>query len=337
MDIKMNMIDKQKIAVIGSGSWATAIAKMLLFNTGAINWYIRNQETIEFMEEFHHNPKYLSSVNFDVKRICFYNDLSKIIRDSEILIFAIPSAFLKPTLSAVETDLADKLVVSAIKGIIPDDNITIAEYFNRYYSVPFDRIGIITGPCHAEEVALERLSYLTIAAKTENQARLLASCLDSHFIRTVISNDIYGTEYAAILKNIFSIAAGLCHGLGYGDNFQAVLISNAIQEIKRFLDHTYPSKRSINSSAYLGDLLVTAYSQFSRNRAFGVMIGKGYSVRTAKLEMNMIAEGYYATRCIKEINKKYNVNIPIVDAVYNILYEGIAPSIEIKLLTDKLA
>jgi glycerol-3-phosphate dehydrogenase (NAD(P)+) len=331
------MNDKQKIAVIGSGSWATAIAKMLLFNTGEINWYIRNQGSIEFMEEFHHNPKYLSSVNFDVSRISFYNDLAKVIRESEILIFAIPSAFLKPTLSAVKTDLAGKLVVSAIKGIIPDDNITIAEYFNRDYSVPFDRIGIITGPCHAEEVALERLSYLTIAAKTENQARLLASFLDSYFIRTVISNDIYGTEYAAVLKNIFSIAAGLCHGLGYGDNFQAVLISNAIQEIRSFLDNTYPRKRSINSSAYLGDLLVTAYSQFSRNRAFGVMIGKGYSVRTAKLEMNMIAEGYYATRCIKEINRKHNVNIPIVDAVYNILYEGIAPSIEIKLLTDKLS
>jgi glycerol-3-phosphate dehydrogenase (NAD(P)+) len=331
------MYNKEKIAIIGSGSWATAIAKMLLFNTEHINWYIRNAETIEYMKQFQHNPKYLSSVNFDTGRIRFFNDLRDIISESEILIFAIPSAFLKQMVSGVEADLNDKLVVSAIKGIIPEDNITIAEFFNRYYNVPFDRIGIITGPCHAEEVALERLSYLTIASKTEKQAKLLASCLESHFIRTIISNDIYGTEYAAVLKNIFSIAAGICHGLGYGDNFQAVLISNAIREIKRFLDHTYPSNRSINSSAYLGDLLVTAYSQFSRNRAFGVMIGKGYSVRSAMLEMNMIAEGYYATRCIKEINKKYNVNIPITDTVYNILYEGIAPSIEIKLLTEELA
>ncbi len=331
------MYDKQKIAVIGSGSWATAIAKMLLFNTGHINWYMRNKESIAYMQQYHHNPKYLSSVNFDTGRIKFYNDLAHIVSDSEILIFAIPSAFLKQMLSDTGIDLEGKLVVSAIKGIIPEDNITIAEYFNRSFEVPFDRIGIITGPCHAEEVALERLSYLTIASKTEKQAKMLASCLESHFIRTVVSHDIYGTEYAAVLKNIFSIAAGICHGLGYGDNFQAVLISNAFKELQRFLDHTYPSKRAINSSAYLGDLLVTAYSQFSRNRAFGVMIGKGYSVRSATLELNMVAEGYYSTRCIKEINKKYDVNIPITDAVYNILYEGIAPSIEIRLLTEQLA
>jgi glycerol-3-phosphate dehydrogenase (NAD(P)+) len=327
----------QRIAVIGSGSWATAIAKMLLFNTGHINWFFRNPGTIEFMELYHHNPKYLSSVYFDTKRINFYNDLEKIISESDILIFAIPSAFLQELLSGAVINLKDKLVVSAIKGIIPEQNLTIAEFFNKNYNVSFDCIGIVTGPCHAEEVALERLSYLTIASKTEKQARRLAASLDSHFIKTVISKDIYGTEYSAVLKNIFSIAAGVCHGLGYGDNFQAVLISNAIREIKRFLDQTYPSKRKINSSAYLGDLLVTAYSQFSRNRSFGVMIGKGYSVRSAMLEMNMIAEGYYATKCIWEINKIHNIHLPITNTVYNILYEGISPSLEIKLLTEQLA
>ncbi len=331
------MPSKQKVAIIGSGSWATAIAKMLLLNTSYINWYIRNPGTIDYMMQFQHNPKYLSSVYFDTARINFFNDLEKVISESEIIIFAIPSAFLKNMLAQADFALEDKFVVSAIKGIVPENNQTIAEFFNRNYNVPFDRIGIISGPCHAEEVALERLSYLTIASKTEKQARRLASCLESHFIKTIISRDIYGTEYASVLKNIFSIAAGVCHGLGYGDNFQAVLISNSIREIKRFLDHTYPSKRVINSSAYLGDLLVTAYSQFSRNRAFGLMIGKGYSVRSAMLEMNMIAEGYYATRCIKEINKTYNVNMPITDTVYNILYEGISPSIEIKLLTEELA
>ncbi len=330
------MKESQKIAVIGSGSWATAIAKMLLLNINQINWYIRNAASIEYMQQFHHNPKYLSSVSFDTGRIKFYNDLEKVIMESDILIFAIPSAFLKGMLSDLKIDLNDKLVVSAIKGIIPENNQTIAEYFNQHYNVPFDRIGIITGPCHAEEVALERLSYLTIASKTEEQAKKLASLLESYFIRTVITSDIYGTEYAAVLKNIFAIASGICHGLGYGDNFQAVLISNAISEINRFLDHSYPSQRAINSSAYLGDLLVTAYSQFSRNRAFGVMIGKGYSVRSAMLDMNMIAEGYYATRCIKEINKKHNVNLPITETVYNILYEGISPAIEIKLLTQQL-
>jgi glycerol-3-phosphate dehydrogenase (NAD(P)+) len=331
------MNDHGRITVIGGGSWATAISKMLLLNTGRIGWYFRNDDHIKYMKEFHHNPKYLSSVNFDIGRIQFYNDLSLAIAESDILVFAIPSAFLKQMLSAVKTNLDGKLVVSAIKGIIPEDNITVAEYFNRYFNVPFDRIGIITGPCHAEEVALERLSYLTIASKTEKQAKLIASCLESHFIRTIISRDIYGTEYAAVLKNIFSIAAGICHGLGYGDNFQAVLISNAIMEIQRFLDHTYPDKRSINSSAYLGDLLVTAYSQFSRNRSFGVMIGKGYSVRSAMLDMNMIAEGYYSTKCIKELNRTHKVNIPITDTVYNILCEGISPAIEIKLLSDQLS
>jgi glycerol-3-phosphate dehydrogenase (NAD(P)+) len=333
----MVMIDSERVAVIGSGSWATAIAKMLLFNREHINWYIRDTGTIDYMNQFHHNPKYLSSVYFDTGRINFYNDLEKVVSDSDILIFAIPSAFLKEMLSQAVIDLGGKLVVSAIKGIIPEDNLTIAEFFNRHYNVPFDSIGIITGPCHAEEVALERLSYLTIASKTEKQSRRIAQFLESHFIKTIISNDIYGTEYSAVLKNIFSIAAGVCHGLGYGDNFQAVLISNAIREIKRFLDKTYPSERKINSSAYLGDLLVTAYSQFSRNRSFGVMIGKGYSVRTAMLEMNMVAEGYHATRCIKEINKVHGVSLPITDTVYNILYEGISPSIEIRLLTEQLA
>ena len=326
-----------KIAVIGSGSWATAIAKILLIKSDRINWYVRNPGTIEYIRQFHHNPQYLSSVIFDTDRITFYNDLEKIIKESDMLIFAIPSAFLKEMLEPFEPDFENKLLVSAIKGIIPEDNLTIAEFFNRQYNVPFDRIGIITGPCHAEEVALERLSYLTIASKTVERARGIADRLENHFIRTVISKDIYGTEYAAVLKNIFSIAAGVCHGLGYGDNFQAVLISNAIREIKRFLDCTYPSKRSINSSAYLGDLLVTAYSQFSRNRSFGVMIGKGYSVRSAMLDMNMIAEGYYATRGIWETSKKHNLNTPIIDSVYNILYEGISPAIEIKILTEQLA
>ena len=331
------MGQKYNVAVIGSGSWATALAKMLLFNTGGINWYIRNAATIEYMRHSHHNPKYLSSVNFDVSRISFYNDLGKVINDSDLLVFAIPSAYLKDVLYQQQFDFENKLIVSAIKGIIPEQNLTIAEFFNRQYNVPFDRIGIITGPCHAEEVAMERLSYLTIASKTEKQAKRLASLLQSHFIKTIISRDIYGTEYAGVLKNIFSIAAGVCHGLGYGDNFQAVLISNAIREIKRFLDKTYPGKRSIDSSAYLGDLLVTAYSQFSRNRAFGVMIGKGYSVKSAMLEMSMVAEGYHATRCIKEINGKYDVNMPIADTMYNILYERISPAMEIRLLTEQLA
>lgn len=331
------MDNRQKIAVIGSGSWATALVKMLLFNEECINWYIRSEDTIDYIKKYRRNPKYLSSVSLDSKCTKFYSSIEKIVTDSDILIFAIPSAFLKESLADCNLDFNKKLVVSAIKGIIPDDNLTIAEFFNQKYNVPFDNIGIITGPCHAEEVALERLSYLTIASKTSATAKIIASKLQTHFIKTVITKDIYGTEYAAVLKNIFSIASGICHGLGYGDNFQAVLISNAYKEMKRFLNKSYPSKRKLSSSAYLGDLLVTAYSQFSRNRTFGNMIGKGYSAKSAMLEMNMIAEGYYSTRCIKEINEKFNVSMPITEAVYNILYDKISPSLEIKILTEKLS
>ena len=202
--------------------------------------------------------------------------------------------------------------------------------------MPFKNISIISGPCHAEEIALERLSYLTIASSTKEKSDELASLFRCHYVKVNSSEDIYGTEYAAVLKNIFAIAAGICHGLGYGDNFQAVLVSNAMHEIKRFLAKTYKSKRKLLSSPYLGDVMVTAYSQFSRNRTFGMMIGKGYSVKTAQLEMNMIAEGYYAVACIREMNKNHGVTMPIIDAVYHILYDKISPALEIKLLTEKL-
>jgi len=325
-----------KIAVLGGGSWATAIVKLLSNNINELNWYIRSQENIDFIKKFHHNPKYLSSVDIDIKKINFFNNISEAIEQSEILIFAIPSPFLKESLKNYNTGFDNKFIVSAIKGIIPGDNLTISEFFYKYYGVPYKNIGIISGPCHAEEIALERLSYLTIACTSLAKAEVIVNKLSCHYVKIKTSKDIYGTEYAAVLKNIIAIAAGICHGLGYGDNFQAVLVSNAIQEIKRFLDKTYKSKRKVFSSPYLGDLIVTAYSQFSRNRTFGTMIGKGYSVKSAQLELSMIAEGYHATSCINEINKEYDVKMPIINAVYNILYERIAPAIEIKLLTDKL-
>jgi glycerol-3-phosphate dehydrogenase (NAD(P)+) len=226
--------------------------------------------------------------------------------------------------------------MSGIKGIVPSENLTVAEYFNRIYNVPFRQISIISGPCHAEEIAMERLSYLTIASSSKHQADELSSLFRCHHVKVKSSIDIYGTEYSAVLKNIVAIAAGICHGLGYGDNFQAVLISNAMIEIKRFLDKTYKRKRKLISSHYLGDVMVTSYSQFSRNRTFGMMVGKGYSVKSAQLEMNMIAEGYYAVACIRELNKTCGVNMPITDAVYHILYDKVSPALEIKLLTEKL-
>lgn len=329
-------MEQPKVAVLGGGSWATAIIKMLLENVNQINWYMRSKEKIKFIKEYKHNNFYLSAVTLDTNRIELYSDVSKAVEDADILIFAIPSAFLKDALQNLTVDISNKLIVSAIKGIVPDANLIIGEYFKEYHKVPMDSFVVISGPCHAEEVALERLSYLTIASQDLKNARFIADMLSTHYVKTSISDDIYGTEYSAVLKNVFAIAAGICHGLGYGDNFNAVLISNAIQEIKRFVDTVHPITRDIKSSAYLGDLMVTAYSQFSRNRTFGNMIGKGYSVKSAQLEMNMIAEGYYAVKSIMEINKKYLVNMPITDAVYNILYEHISPAIEIKLLTENL-
>lgn len=330
------MFENPKIAIIGSGSWATALAKIILNNVNSINWYVRNPITIDQFKKKKHNPNYLCDILFDVDRIKFTSDLNEAVADADIIILVTPSAFLKTTLEKLEVDISSKFVVSAIKGIIPEGNQIVGKYINTEFNVPFDMIGVIAGPCHAEEVALERLSYLTVACPDVKKARNFAFLLECSYMRTNISDDIYGTEYSSVLKNVIAIASGICHGLYYGDNFQAVLISNAIQEIKRFVDKVHPITRDIKSSAYLGDLLVTAYSQFSRNRLFGNMIGKGYTVRSAQLDMHMVAEGYYAVKCIKDINKEYNVSMPICDAVYNICYENISPAIEIRLLTENL-
>lgn len=330
------MEQSKRIGVIGGGSWATAIAKLLLNNNEEINWYIRRQEVINQIVEHKHNPNYLSSIELDTKGVTFYNNIATTIENSDILIVAIPAAFIKDAFVKYYGDYTNKFIFSAVKGIIPEDNLTVSEYFNKHYNVPFSKLGIISGPCHAEEIALERLSYLTVSSKNEADAAYIADRISCHYLHTKTTTDIYGTEYASVLKNIIAIAAGICHGLGYGDNFQAVLVSNALQEIKRFLDKTYPSKRKINTSAYLGDLLVTSYSQFSRNRTFGNMIGKGYSVKSAQLEMNMVAEGVNAIGCIIQMNEAHQVKMPIIDAVYNILHNKISPELEIRLLTDKL-
>jgi len=329
---------KPNISVIGGGSWATAIVKILSNNVNTIHWWVRSAETADFINKYQHNPHYLSDVSIDLEKVKVSSALHHVIESSDIIILAVPSAFLKPSLEKIKPeDFKNKMVFSAIKGIIPDDLLIVGDFLHQQYQIPIENIGVITGPCHAEEVAMERLSYLTIASQNTSNAQKLASLLTCRYIKTTVSDDIYGTEYSAVLKNVIAIASGICHGVGYGDNFQAVLISNAIQEIKRFIDTVHPVSRDINGSAYLGDLLVTAYSSFSRNRMFGTMIGKGYSVKFAQLEMNMIAEGYYATRCIYEINKKYNVHMPIMSAVYHVLYEKISPRIEMKLLSDQLS
>jgi glycerol-3-phosphate dehydrogenase (NAD(P)+) len=312
-----------RIAIIGSGSWATALAKLFLNNTNRINWFVRKQEDISYFNEFKNNPRYLSSVEFETEKIVFYSSLSECIKNSDYLVLAIPSAFLHDSFSAVAVkDLTGKIIFSAIKGIVPEHNLIVGEYLNKIHQVPLENIGVITGPCHAEEVALEKLSYLTLASIDTAKAQVISELLNCRYLKSTVSDDIYGTEFSAVLKNVIAVAGGICHGLGYGDNFLAVLVSNAIQEIKRFVDAVHPIDRDIKASAYLGDLLVTAYSQFSRNRMFGAMLGKGYSVKQAQLEMNMIAEGYYAVKCVYEINKTFKVHMPITNAVYNIIYQN---------------
>jgi glycerol-3-phosphate dehydrogenase (NAD(P)+) len=327
-----------KFAVLGGGSWATAIVKMLTENQHNIGWYMRSKDAIVHIEKYKHNPNYLSSVEFHTKLLELSDDINSTVAAADILIFAIPSAFLNAELQKMTVSLKDKIVFSAIKGIVPETGLIVGEHFHKQYGVPFENIGVLTGPCHAEEVALERLSYLTVACADPEKAKMVAEALNSDYIKTKISDDIIGTEYAAMLKNIYAIAAGIAHGLRYGDNFQSVLMSNAIREMKRFIKRVHHMKRNINNSAYLGDLLVTGYSTFSRNRMFGTMIGKGYTVKSAMMEMSMVAEGYYATKSaylIKQKQKKKS-KTPIIDAVYNILYQGANAKLEFQKLTEKL-
>lgn len=323
-----------KIAIIGGGSWATAIAKIVVTHTHHIAWYMRRDDRIADFKRLGHNPAYLTSLHFNTNEIFFSSDINKIAEAYDTLIFVTPSPYFKNHLKKLKARLKDKFIITAIKGIVPDENVVCSEYFHRVYDVPYQNLAVIGGPSHAEEVALDRLSYLTIGCADIAKAQAFADVIVSDVIKTKTSTDVLGIEYSSVLKNVYAIAAGICSGLKYGDNFQAVLISNAVQEMNRFLKTIHPIERSAYDSVYLGDLLVTCYSNFSRNRTFGTMIGKGYSVKSAQIEMEMIAEGYFGTKCMKEINRHLHVNMPILDAVYNILYEQISPQIEIKLLTD---
>ena len=328
------MFDCGKIAIIGGGSWATAIAKIVVGHTRHIGWYMRRDDRIEDFRRLGHNPAYLMGVRFNIDEISFSGDINKIADNYDTLVFVTPSPYLKNHLKKLRVRLKDKFVVTAIKGIVPDENLVCSEYFHQVYDVPYENLACLGGPSHAEEVALERLSYLTVACSDRDKAQAFADVLSSEYIKTKTSDDVVGIEYSSVLKNVYAIAAGICSGLKFGDNFQAVLMANAVQEMARLLYAVNPLERNVYDSVYLGDLLVTGYSNFSRNRTFGTMIGKGYSVKSAQIEMEMIAEGYFGTKCMKEINRHLHVNMPILDAVYNILYERISPQIEIKLLTD---
>ena len=325
------------VAVIGAGSWGTALVKLLHVNNERVLWWIRRPATIEHIRKYGHNPDYISAAQFDVGRLHMSDDLDAVVRAADTLILAVPSAFLKGTLEQLDRSaLKGKAVFSAVKGIVPETNQIVGEYLFDHWGVRKEHFGVICGPCHAEEVAMERLSYLTIAGQDPARTAAMGQALSGRFLRTTLSDDIYGTEYAAILKNVVAVCAGISVGLGYGDNFRAVLVSRAIQEIARFVQAVHPIDRDINEPAYLGDLLVTAYSTFSRNREFGNMVGKGYSVRAAQLEMNMVAEGYYAVKCVHEINARLKVDMPIAEATYRMLYERMAPMMEMRLLSERL-
>lgn len=327
-----------RISVIGGGSWATALVKILTANIDKVCWYMRNEQAIEHIRATKHNPNYLSDVHLNVAKLHLTSSLDEAVAFSDYIILCIPSAFLSDELEKLTLPLSDKNIFSAIKGIEPKSGMIVGEYLRKVHQVPDDQIGVVAGPCHAEEVALERLSYLTIACADEEKARFVADAMTRPFVKTKISDDVIGIEYGAMLKNIYALAAGIAHGLGYGDNFQSVLMSNAIREMERYIKHIYKIKRNINHSAYLGDLLVTAYSLFSRNRTFGTMIGKGYTVKSTMAEMNMVAEGYYATKSAYNINlnQEKPSRTPILNAVYKVLYENKRAKTVFAELTNEL-
>lgn len=323
--------------MVGGGSWATALVKILTEHDVRICWWLRNARDLDHIRKFNHNPSYLSGVQLNPERVNACADLPQAIAGAEYLILAVPGAFLTDALKPLKADdFSGKTIVSAIKGMIPGDNLLVTDWLERTHGVPQASLCAIAGPCHAEEVALEKQSYLTIASPDLETANRFARHLTCRYVSAHGITDLYGVEYCAVLKNVIALACGICHGLGYGDNFQAVLVSNAMLEIKRFLDAVYPFYRDLDGSAYLGDLLVTAYSQFSRNRTFGGMIGRGYSVQSAQTEMNMVAEGYYAVKSIQEINRQFDVDMPITDAVYNILYQRSSPGVEMGILKNLL-
>ena len=323
------------IGILGSGSWATALAKIVMTNTEEINWYIRKQETIEEFIENRRNPNHLELAYFDTSKINFSNDINQIIEKSDILILAIPSPYLKQSLDEIKVDMTGKKVISAVKGMIAGSNMRVTEYLHTQFNIPNNQLGIVSGPCHAEEIALERLSYLTIGCTDIEQSKEWCQMMTTKYVHTTPSEDVIGLEFSSVMKNIYAIAMGMCKSLHYGDNFLAVLLTNAIHEITRFAKATSDINRNITNSGYLGDVLVTAYSNFSRNRQFGQMIGMGYSVKAAQTEMEMVAEGYYGTKAIHQLNKELGVDLPIADAMYQILYKRKSPKMAIKELTQK--
>lgn len=327
---------KVSVAVLGSGSWATALVKILTDSRVHVHWYVRNPQQAQIIKTTFKNPSYLTSVKFRPRKITISTDINEVVSCCDWIILAIPSVFLVSELKRINQPIDEKIIVSGIKGILPESKLIVGDHLNQYFKLPWEQFIVISGPSHAEEVALERLSYLTLSSENRVNSELLQQMMNTSYLKIKISKDVIGSEYAATLKNIYAVASGIAHGLNYGDNFQSVLISNSIREMKRFIKKVSPIKRNINETAYLGDLLVTSYSIFSRNRRFGNMIGRGYSVKNTQLEMNMIAEGYYATASIYNLSKSLGVRTPIIDAVYEVLYKQKNSKKSFNRLTKKL-
>jgi glycerol-3-phosphate dehydrogenase (NAD(P)+) len=322
-----------KIGIIGSGSWATAIAKIAADNGNQIAWWVRHEANIDYFKKRHHNPHYLRNAYFDVSAIQFSSNILEVIAASEVIVMAVPSIHIVSCLEKVEAKhLEGKKIVSAIKGVLPIHNILLHQYLAKVYQFPLENYFTLLGPSHAEEVAAEQLSYLTFSGVDLAFAEQIANCFKSEYINTIVNSDVIGVQYAGVVKNIYALGAGIAHGLEYGDNFLSVYIANCANEMQLLLSaimhHEGNACKGINynASVYLGDLLVTCYSLHSRNRTFGNMIGKGYSVRAAELELNMVAEGYNASKCIMTINKELKQSIPIISAIYAILWEGANPT-----------
>ncbi len=324
-----------KIAIIGSGSWATALVKILTEGNVRLQWWVRLPEDADYIRQYHHNPRYLADVQIPTRKVKVTHKVKDALKGADYVILVTPAAFIQEALSScTAADFAGKTVITAIKGLIPDLHLLVTDWVEQTFAVPQTSQCIIAGPCHAEEVAMERLSYLTLASPSQQVATEMADMLRCRFVHASTNADLYGTEFCAVMKNVVALVSGICHGLGYGDNFQAVLVSNAILEMERFLQTVSPAVRNMGQSAYLGDLLVTAYSQFSRNRTFGNMIGRGYSVASAQMEMNMVAEGYYAVNSLWRLNQTYAVEMPILEAAYQILYNKHPAQQEITKLQD---
>ncbi len=343
-----------RFGIIGSGSWATALAKILTGNDHTIQWAVRSEKVISHLNLRQHNPNYLSSVYFDISKLRLHTNVRAVVESSDCIVIAIPSAYAVDVLNQLDADiLEDKKVLSAIKGILPQNNLLLNQYLNQQFGFPESNYFTVMGPCHAEEVAAEKLSYLTFSGTVAAPTREIAACFTTEYLNTVVNDDVMGVQFAAILKNIYALGAGIAHGLEYGDNFLSVLIANCADEMAGFLQKsgiphmevgvheaedgvTHKKSPNYAASVYLGDLLVTCYSLFSRNRTFGTMIGKGYSVSATKLEMNMVAEGYNASRCIHEINKRVVATMPIAETIYQILWEQLSPAKGFKMIEDGL-